>query len=96
MYLLIFLLSLYGFGIPLFQNSRMVGPGGFVSGFFVSAHDDNIMDSRFRGNDNNQLSFINSQFSGVDFFNKCRQFGKLIYFPDSFRGFLSGVGVGFF
>lgn len=34
-YLLLFLLSLYGFGIPLFQNSRMVGPGGFVSGFFV-------------------------------------------------------------
>ncbi len=28
-YLLVFLLSLYGLGIPLFQNSRMVGPGGF-------------------------------------------------------------------
>ncbi len=26
-YLVLFLLSLYGFGIPLFQNSRMVGPG---------------------------------------------------------------------
>ena len=33
--LLLFLLSLYGFDIPLFQNSRMVGGGGFVSGFFV-------------------------------------------------------------
>jgi len=37
-YLLLFLLSLYGFVIPLFQNSRMAGPGGFVSGCFVYNH----------------------------------------------------------
>ncbi len=37
-YLVLFLLFLYGFDIPLSQNSRMVGGGGFVSGCFVYNH----------------------------------------------------------